>query len=177
MTNSINSYWNVIEPLFEAVKTGEDPEDYLSSIANISRPALLLFAAHMCVAEIHNGGFLQLFWNSTGVLVPEGIEGLTCIGMPEAATLLKDAASLLGFPYPRNRDERWDALLEASGLDARELGVIAKTQENFYLVFVEATKTLSYDNLNLQFWDRVAAENGGFQEAAARFAHRTSPSR
>jgi len=28
---------------------------------------LLLYAAHFCLSEVHNGGFLQLFWNSTGI--------------------------------------------------------------------------------------------------------------
>jgi hypothetical protein len=75
----------------------------------------------MALAEVHNGGFLQLFWNNTGVLVPEAIEGLLAIGMLKMASILREAALPLGTPYPRDRDDRWDALLVASNRDSDEL--------------------------------------------------------
>jgi len=82
MGGTMESYWEVVEPLFEVIDYGGTPEAFASSLASLSRSAVVLFSAHMCLAEVHNGGFLQLFWNTTGVLVPEGIEGFTEIGMP-----------------------------------------------------------------------------------------------
>ena len=71
----MESYWEVIEPLFKTVEYGDTPEVFARSIAPLPYSAVILFSAHLCLAEVHNGGFLQLFWNTTGVLVPEGIEG------------------------------------------------------------------------------------------------------
>jgi hypothetical protein len=167
------SYWEVIEPLFQTVDYGDSPEVFARSIAPLPYSSVILFSAHMCLAEIHNGGFLQLFWNTTGVLVPEGIEGFSAIGMPTMATLIEEAARPLGFPYPRDRNERWDAILMASGYSSRELKRIFKKQENLYLAFQEAVTKLPFDALDKQFWSCAKTENGGFQLAATRYARNT----
>jgi len=69
------------------------------------------------------------------------------------AAILHEAAQLLGDPYPRDRDQRWDRLLVSSGRDSKELKRIFKNAENFYLGFQEATLTLPFDTLNHLFWD------------------------
>jgi len=171
---SIESYWEVIEPLFDAVDFGRGMKEFTASIESIPRSAAILFSAHMCLAEVHNGGFLQLFWNSAGMLVPEGVEGFAAIGMPATANLLRQAAHVLGEPYPRERDNRWDALLVASGLHSRELERIFKNSENLYLGFAQATQTLPFDEIEEEFWKTVETESGGFQEAATRYALDTS---
>ena len=104
----------VIDPLFKTVEYGDTPEAFARSIASLPYSSVILFCAHMCLAEVHNGGFFQLFWNTTGVLVPEGIEGFSTIGMPKMVALILEAASPLGSRYPRDRNNRWDALLAAS---------------------------------------------------------------
>jgi hypothetical protein len=83
---------------------------------------------------------------------------------------ITEAACSLGSPYPRARDERWDALLFASGHTGADIERLAKENQNFYLFFEEATKSLSFDTLNEQFWKNAETENGGFQEAATRYA-------
>ena len=90
--------------------------------------------------------------------------------MPKLAALIGEAALPLGSPYPRNRDERWDALLAASGRKSKELKHIFRKHENLYLAFVEATDALNFDALDKQFWEG-ASENGGFQDAATMYAH------
>jgi hypothetical protein len=169
----VESYWEVIEPLFETVEYGDTPEVFASSIAPLPYSAVILFSAHMCLAEVHNGGFLQLFWNTTGVLVPEGIEGFSAIGMPTMAALIQEAASPLGSLYPRDRDERWDALLNASGYSSQELESIFRKCDNFYLGFQEAVGKMPFDSLSKRFWSCAESENGGFQMAATRFARST----
>jgi hypothetical protein len=170
MKKPLDSYWDVLEPHFKAINIYHDPETLAASIADIPRQIVLLYAAHMCQSEIHNGGFLQLFWNSTGIIVPDAIEAYKSIGMPILATLLEQAAHPLGSPYPLDRDDRWDALLHASGLNEAELEAIFKTTDNFYVGFVKATKTLPFDELDRQFWEAVKTENGGFEKAATRYA-------
>jgi hypothetical protein len=171
----MESYWEVVEPLFSKIEFYMGPEEFADSISSIPRYGLLLFAAHMCLSEVHNGGFLQLLWNSTGILVPEGVEGFTAIGMPRMAALLEQASSTLGTPYPRNRDDRWDALLVASCHCSMELKKIFKKQENLYLAFGEATRTLAFDPIEKQFWEIAKTENGGFQNAATDYARDFTP--
>jgi hypothetical protein len=166
----MDSYWEVIKPLFVSIEMGKGPDEFASSMDSVPRSSALLFSAHMALAEVHNGGFLQLFWNNTGVLVPEAIEGFATIGMPTMAEVLKEAARPLGDPYPRDRDERWDALLAASGRNTRELKRIFKNAESFYLAFQEATLGMRFDALDHRFWETAKTESGGFQEAATNYA-------
>jgi hypothetical protein len=170
MTRSLHSYWELVEPLYLKIDYGNGGEAFAASITDLNRPSVLLFAAHMCLAEVHNGGFLQLFWNNTGVLVPEAEQGFSAIGMPAMAALVGQASRPLGSPYPRDRDERWHSLQVASGRTSKELKLIFKKNENLYLAFEEVTATLPFDSLNEQFWESAKTENGGFQDAATRYA-------
>jgi hypothetical protein len=170
MSKQIESYWDLLGPHFEAINIYEDKETLASSIADIPRRIVLLYAAHMCQSEVHNGGFLQLFWNSTGIIVPYGIEAYKAIGIPTLASLLEQAAHPLGSPYPLDRDDRWDALLVASGLSKSELEAMFETEDHLYKAFSRATNKLHFDDLNRQFWDASKSENGGFEAAATRFA-------
>jgi hypothetical protein len=170
MSKPIVSYWDVLEPHFEAINIYSDPGTLAESIVDILRHVVLLYAAHMCQSEVHNGGFLQLFWNSTGIIVPYGIEAYKTIGMPKLASLLEQAAQPLGSPYPLERDDRWDALLCCSGLNTAELDAMFKEEDHLYIAFSKATNKLLFDDLNRQFWDAAKSENGGFEIAATRYA-------
>jgi hypothetical protein len=177
MTEAGHSYWDFIEPYWDVFDIYNGPEGFESSIRDAPRPAVFLYAAHFCQSEVHNGGFLQFFWNNTGVLAPEAIEGYSVIGMPTLASLLKEAAAALGTPYPRDRDDRWDALLAASGYSQTELEQLFKKHKNepagtkgLYGAFVEATKGLQFDSLDRKFWQAAKTENGGFEDAATRYA-------
>jgi hypothetical protein len=170
MPDPVSSYFELIEPLFKALTLDKGTEAFHESLSKQPESRVNLFAAHMCLAEVHNGGFLQFLWNSTGILLPEAVLGFTAIEMPTIAALVLSAAQPLGSPYPRDRDERWDALLVASGHSPKELKRIFKNAENLYPGFEEATRTLHFDLLDQQFWNAAKTENGGFQEAATRYA-------
>jgi Domain of unknown function (DUF4375) len=174
MPDQISSYWALLGPEFEKINIYESPDKFEVSIIGIWRPIVLLYATHMCSSEVHNGGFLQLFWNSTGIIVPEAIEGFTLMGMPKAASLIEKTSRLLGNPYPRDRDERWDALLGASRHTSQELKSIFKKHNEFYQCFLEVTKPLNFDTLDGEFWKLAAEENGGFNNAADLYAQSVS---
>jgi Domain of unknown function (DUF4375) len=70
----------------------------------------------LCGAEIDNGGFAQLFTNSTGELIDEAITGAEHLGVTEHAAILRE--SKLIFPsgiVPRADDleRRLDAFARA----------------------------------------------------------------
>jgi hypothetical protein len=53
------------------------------------------YVAFIVDAEILNGGFNQLFFNSSGALAPEAPAAFTALGIPEAGDLVDRALSLL----------------------------------------------------------------------------------
>jgi hypothetical protein len=109
-----------------------------------------LFAAHFCQSEICNGGFHQFFWNSTGILAPEAVEGFREIEQSQIASLVESAMTLIGTPYPRTRDERQGRL---SHIPKSTLGAL---DEKFFVL--------------------IESEAGGFENAADRYAERMNQS-
>jgi hypothetical protein len=159
----------VVEPVFKSIDH-RDQESFFSTTAVMPRSVVLLYSAHFCLCEVHNGGFLQFFWNSTGLIAPEAAIGFMEIGMPGLSSLLLTTAAPLGSPYPRDRDVRWDALLLAPGRGQSDLELIFRKSSNMHLAFEETTEPLRFDESNRQVWELVKSENGGFGEAATRYA-------
>ena len=120
MGNTHTSYWEVVEPFWEAVDIYGSPDRFIGTFSKVPRKVGHLFAAHWCQAEVCNGGFHQFFCNSTGVLAPEALEGFRAIGMLEWAALLGKAMSTFGRSYPRDREARRSLLPQAATGQRRE---------------------------------------------------------
>jgi hypothetical protein len=170
MPEPIVSYRDLIKPLFSLISTSKGSEAYLASIAKLPHAEVVLHAAAVCRSEVCNGGFLQLFFNPQGVLVPEAIEGFTAIAMPRLAAVVQEASALLGAPYPREQEDRFQALLLASGRSPEEVRLIAKELRQPSTALQEVDNTMPFDALSTRFWDFNRIENGGFMKAATRYA-------
>jgi hypothetical protein len=168
-------YSSKIQHLFGKVNIYDGVSSFFESVEDVPHPLLLLYAAHFCLSELHNGGFLQLFWNSTGVLVPEAVDGYTAIGMPKLAAIFASAAAHLGSPFPRGRQQRWDALLRASLYTDAELELVFRQAKNLYHGYAEATAKLPFDTLEREVWELADSEGGGFQERAVTYAATVEP--
>jgi hypothetical protein len=105
-----------------------------------------MFAAHFCQSVVCSGGFEQFFWDPTGVLAPEAVEGFREIGLPQAAALIEAAMDLLGPPYPRDRGERKSRLSQVPE------GALDALDEIFFVL--------------------IKSEEGGFIAAANRYVER-----
>ncbi len=146
-------YWALIEEACDKVDIYSGARTYLQQIAKYPVHVRHLLAAHWCQSEICNGGIDQLVLNSTGVLVPDGVEGLAAIGMPKTAAVLQKAIAKLGTPYPRSRPlrrQRWLALPKTSKAARRGLGE-------------------AFERLTDRFFDAMEAD-GGFDERANAYA-------
>jgi hypothetical protein len=108
-----------------------------------------LLAAHWCQDEVLNGGFIQLFANSSGVLAPEAGKAFQAIGLPQWATLVGQAISYFGPEYPRAQDER------NSVLPSRPAGKTAAEWDPFYSLDGQFYALLKKDDA---VWERTANE-------------------
>ena len=66
----------------------------------------------MCSAEIDNGGFEQLFGNSSDKIAQHAFEGATHFGLPRHAALIQKARDLWRKSSPYERDEPDEHLSE-----------------------------------------------------------------
>ncbi len=139
-------YWDVVELVWDEINIYVVADVFLSTYSSAKWPAGQLYAAHFAQSEICNGGFHQLFWNSTGILSPEAAQGFELIRMPQTANLVTSAMEAVGSPFPRERSERQKAL--------------------------ERVSKDRLDRLDQQFCKNIDTENGGFEAAADAFVNK-----
>jgi hypothetical protein len=166
------TYWTRIEPILQRISIYDGEEEFQRSCEDIPRPLLLVAAAHVALAEVQDGGFLQFFMNSTGIFTAEAIEGFHELEMPRLAAVFSRAAGLFGKPCPRKRKDRWDAMLIASGHSREELETIFTTEEDNLAAFAKATQPLDFESMNQEAWDLAANDHGDFEGAATRYLTR-----
>jgi len=98
------------------------------ALAPIVRHAV---STHLCIAEVYNGGFEQYFWNSTGALAPEAVEGFQAFGMPDVARLVETAMKTLPKGYSRIRAERQEQV-DSRNSNAKQVVRLGKLDDSFY---------------------------------------------
>ncbi len=99
-------YWGPVDVAKDEINFYETPEVYFETLSRFPEWVVDLFATTWLVAEVNNGGFSQHFFNSTGVVTPEAIDGFERLGCAEAASVTRAAAIMLGPEFPRDREER-----------------------------------------------------------------------
>ena len=98
--------WGLIGRHWVRIPRDEDDDAGWRYFSSLSRPTKNLLAARWCAYEVRNGGIGQFLWNSSGVLAPEAFQGLTEIGLFDAALTLLGATLVLGERFPRLRADR-----------------------------------------------------------------------
>jgi len=152
-----DAYFEALEPYWDRISIYDGPETFLTQFSEAPPFIQTIFAAHVCQAEVCNGGFHQFFKNSSGVLAPEAVEAFRSLGMPLVAQVVANAIARLGDEFPRDRAKRWLKLSEfASGS--------ADGQEPF-------------DTEESEFYRLIETETGGFDRSADQLAisHRVAP--
>jgi hypothetical protein len=163
----ITAYYEWLRLHLKRIPFSKTTQEYLDSIADLPQPVLAIFAAHCCDSEIGNGGFLQLFYNPTGIVVPEAYDGYVAVGKPELAAIVQRAAKLLGEPYPREWGERQEALLVTSGKSLSEVEEIARETEHPYLGFQKVVEEMDFDKMSTEYYERAIRQRWFFDSAAA----------
>ncbi|MEM7702038.1 MAG: DUF4375 domain-containing protein [Pseudomonadota bacterium] len=109
--NAPRKYPEVFKAFWDDFNFYDGRDAWLKSIEKIPEKAVDLYAVHCLHAEVHNGGFGQYFFNSTGTSAPEAVRGFEAIGMPEVADIVREAMAELGESYPtETTDARRDRL-------------------------------------------------------------------
>lgn len=124
-------YWDLIEQAFDDVNIYNGPAAFLAGFERLTEVQRHLLAAYWCQSEINNGGFDQLFINSTGVLAPEGEAGFRAMGLTAVADLLASAIARFGAAYPRDRDERAAVLATFPSDGSRAFGGMGRRFAEF----------------------------------------------
>ena len=103
-----------------------------NGFASFSEAERQYFAVGLLEGDVHNGGFDQYFYNSSGDYYRYAIEGLEAMGALQALELLRRAKQVLfGFEEPEPDTERRRVLLRAT-VDASRSKRLASLDALFY---------------------------------------------
>lgn len=127
--------WEAIERIWEDL-----PYSSVSKLdvfmSDLTEGQKALISIDWCQKEIRNGGFKQLFENSTGNLVPYAVRGFHLIGAERYAELLAKGASLLGVEYPKSGAARKRALKSLRDSQHQEL----KTLDDEFMNLISSSE-------------------------------------
>ncbi len=147
-------YWNCIEEAFDTVDFYEGGDAFLAGFRQYPDWIGDLLATHWLLSEFSNGGLMQFFLNSTGMLAPEAIAGFRRMGLPKPADAIGRAVAVFGAEYPREREARNMLLRARAGLKAEDddqalfkSGIFEPMEELLYQAGGEALD-LIYDRMN-----------------------------
>ena len=114
-------YFTCIEEAFEDIDIYADAKKLQEGLQEFPDWVGDLVCVHWLLSEFENGGLMQFFVNSTGVLAPEAVVALRRMGMSEAAEALEQAISVFGPAYPREKAERYQILRTRAGLKFEDM--------------------------------------------------------
>lgn len=124
VAGTIETY-QLLEPMYDLIDLS-DNLTYECTAKQFSRPMRLIFAVDSYMAEVYNGGHDQFFFNSTGVVWKDALEGLEAIGAQEAASIFKRVIGRIDCEIPDDADER------RKMMDDLEDGIFEEDDQAFY---------------------------------------------
>jgi hypothetical protein len=128
--------WRAIERIFTEMRTPYEPDERLADLTHGQRA---VYSLDWIRKEVANGGFDQLFGNSTGFLTPEATEGADYIGATDYADILRRAAAIFpGGVVPRDRDARTDFIDSGDYLELFE-----RLDEAFFALLDDPERNLT----------------------------------
>src|SRR4030095_12655996 len=84
-----DDYFAVIEPVFWSVSIYHGPDRYEKDLAQFSNEQRFVLACHWYCSEVNNGGHHQFYWNSTGIVWRDALNGFRTIGLLDAAEIIE----------------------------------------------------------------------------------------
>lgn len=108
--NSEYEAFDLIDPLWWTVSIYDGLKQYESDLSAFTREQRLVFAVLWYDSEVNNGGHDQFFFNSTGIVWKDALDGLKSIGAEECAENLQKVIDKWGGSIPFDREERQEKL-------------------------------------------------------------------
>lgn len=123
--------WDVCKPMFELINIYDGYEQYLKSAEGFTLEQRYLSAIHWYWGEVINGGHHQFFYNSTGIVWQDALNGFKHFGMPEFADNFQKVVDYCGGTISFDRQERWNMLEELEEKNGEELWAVLGKADDF----------------------------------------------
>lgn len=131
---NIKESWDVFIPMWHTINIYDSYEEYVKSAEIFTIEQRYLFAIHMYLGEVINGGHHQFFFNSTGIVWEDVINGFKCFGMNDYAKNFQKVIDYFGGTIPFDREERCEIL-----------GALEEKNEDEFFEFLDETDNFVYE--------------------------------
>lgn len=101
---------DAVAPLWWGVELRCSPQEYETQLAPFTRRQRLVFAMAWHGAEVGNGGHDQFFWNTTGVVWRDALDGYREAEIHDVASMLEEAVHRLGGNPPLEKIARCELM-------------------------------------------------------------------
>lgn len=118
---------DIVEPMWQTINIYDGYEKYLQSAKAFTLEQRYLLAINWYFAEVNNGGHHQFFYNSTGIVWEDALNGFKHFGMNEYAANFQKVIDYCGGTISFDREERY-----------RMLEILEENEEEFSKVLDEA---------------------------------------
>ena len=106
-----NLAFDILDVIWEKADFYSDEPTYLRSVEPATKGQLGIYAATWYIFEVNNGGHHQFFFNSTGMVWQQALEGFTLLGAEKHKAILEQAVRLFPNAQPsKDRQVRYDQL-------------------------------------------------------------------
>lgn len=123
--------WDLCEPMFKAIIFYESYEQYLESTEGFTLEQRYLNAILGYFGEVYNGGHHQFFYNSTGMMWEDALNGFQLFGMQHFANNLQKVVEYFGGKISFDRKERWELLNELEEKYGNEFFAFLEEADDF----------------------------------------------
>lgn len=124
--------YRLIDPMWYTVNIYGTHEEYLKSAKDFTAEQRYLLALEWYTAETDNGGHHQFFFNSTGIVWQDALEGLKLFGIDDLYKNFLEVIEFFGGSISFDRKQRWDMLSEAEKKDEEALNDFLDKHDRFY---------------------------------------------
>jgi hypothetical protein len=106
-----NLAFDVLDVIWENADFYSDEPAFIRSVDPATKGQLGIYAATWYISEVNNGGHHQFFYNSTGMVWQQALDGFTLLGAEKHKAILQQAINLFPNSQPStDRQLRYEQL-------------------------------------------------------------------
>lgn len=102
--------YTIIEPVWWCINIYDGEEAYKKDLEQFNTEQKHIFAIEWYIAEVNNGGHDQFYFNSTGIVWEDAMQGFEAVGLQNNYKILKASAERLGGYPSKDRNKRQEQL-------------------------------------------------------------------
>ena len=101
-----NDEYRIIAPVWWSVSIYDGEKQYNKDLRQFTAPQRYVFAIVWYMSEVNNGGHDQFYYNSTGIVWEDAMNGFQAIGAQENYSIIKESADMIGGSPNKDRKKR-----------------------------------------------------------------------